>query len=68
MWRKIFKHLFGTQVAVTTDIDGNMRWRFVCHDPRGGYRVRAIMGWVRLNEDGTCNTPAHSYVAKWQMI
>ena len=68
MWRKTFKCLFGVKVIVTTDMDGDMRWRFRFRDPHGGYRVRAIMGWIKLEDDGTCHTPTHFYVTKWQLI
>lgn len=67
MWRKLFR-IFGMKVVVTTDHDGEMRWRFAFTDPRGGYRCRAIMGWVRLNDDGTCSTKAHSYVSFWHPV
>ena len=67
MWRKLFK-VFGAKVVVTTDYDGEMRWRFAFKDPRGGYRARAIIGWVVLNEDGTCTTEAHLYVKRWQAV
>ena len=67
MWRKLFKP-FGARVVVTTDHDGEMRWRFAFKDPRGGYRCRAISGWVRLLDDGTVKTLGHSYVVEWQKV
>ena len=67
MWRKLFKR-FGARVVVTTDHDGEMRWRFAFKNPRGGYRARSICGWVDLNEDGTCNTAGNSYVERWQAV
>lgn len=64
MWRLLFRP-FGMVVVVTTDHDGELRWRFAFRDPRGGMMARAIVGWVHLNEDGTVNTPSRSYVVKW---
>lgn len=63
MWRLIFKHLFKATVVVTTDYNGEMRWRFAFRDPRGGYRCKAIYRWIRLYEDGTCDL----YVESWTM-
>lgn len=62
MWRLIFKHLFKSKVVVTTDYDGEMRWRLAFRDPRGGYRCKRIRGWIGLYEDGTCE---ESYVKRW---
>jgi hypothetical protein len=61
MWRLFFKR-FGAKIVVTSDFDGEMRWRFAFRDPRGGYMSKSILGWVHLNDDGTCH---HSYVTKW---
>ena len=65
MWRKLFKW-FGMKVVITQDCDKQTRYRFAFRDPREGWRARAIMGWVHLDKDGTCNTPAHNYVKKWK--
>ena len=64
MWRKLFKY-FGARVCITEYHDEQIRWRFMFKDPRGGYRARAIIGWVRLLEDNIVNTPSHIYVKKW---
>ena len=69
MWRLIFKKIFNRKVIVTTDSDGAMRWRFVYKDPRGGYRARAIMGWVSLDEDGTfLDSRGHRYLKTWKVV
>ena len=68
MWRKLFK-IFGAKVVVTTDFDGETRWRFVFKDSKGDYRVRGIACWVRLLEDGTVERWPHGgshYVRKWR--
>ena len=66
MWRILLAFLF--PIVATTDYDGEIRWRFVFRDPRGGYMCRAIMGWVHMNEDGMITTPGHSYCEKWVWV
>jgi len=64
----MFKKLFNAKVITTTDHDKEIRWRFAFKDPLGGYRARAIMGWVELREDGACDTKNHTYVEKWRAV
>lgn len=62
MWRLILKHLFKMKVIITTDHDGEERWRFAFRDPLGGYRCKSIARWVKMYKDGTCDD---GYVQSW---
>ena len=68
MWRLILKWLFGKVVVITTDFDGEERWRVVYNHSPGKYMVRGTwlldkvsgkwcidldLKWLILNKNGT---------------